>query len=36
MRVVISNLPDGVEFWWVEEQMRRMLGEDIVIEQVIT
>ena len=33
MRVVISNLPDGAQFWWVAEQMRRMLGEDIVIEQ---
>ena len=33
MKVIISNLPDGAAFWWIEEQMRRMLGTDIVIEQ---
>ena len=34
MRVIISNLPDGANFGWVVEQMRRMLGDDIVIEQI--
>jgi len=35
MKMVISNLPDGANFGWVQEQMTRMLGEDIEIEQVI-
>ena len=34
MRVIISNLPDGANFGWVVEQMRRMLGDDIEIEQI--
>lgn len=33
-KVVISNLPADADFGWVTEQMARMLGEDIVIEQV--
>ena len=34
MKVVISNFPDGANFGWVQEQVKRMLGEDIEIEQV--
>ena len=34
MRAVISNLPEGAAFWWIEEEMKRMLGNEIVIEQV--
>lgn len=34
MRIVISDLPEGTTFWWVEEQMRKMLGDDIKLEQV--
>ncbi|NIA12155.1 MAG: hypothetical protein GWP10_21155 [Nitrospiraceae bacterium] len=32
-RELISNLPDGANFGWVVEQMQRMLGDDIKIEQ---
>ena len=33
MKVVISHLPEGANFGWIAEQMRRMLGDDIEIEQ---
>ncbi len=34
MKVVVSNLPDGADFGWVVEQMHKMLGEEIIIEQM--
>ena len=34
MKVVIGNIPDGAKFDWVVEQMKRMLGDDITMEQV--
>jgi len=34
MKVIISNLPDGANVGWVVEQMKRMLGDGIEIEQV--
>lgn len=33
MKVVVSNLPDGADFGWVVEQMHKMLGDEIIIEQ---
>jgi len=33
VKVIISNLPDGVDFDGVVEQMRRMLGDEVIIEQ---
>lgn len=33
-KIVISNLPDNANFGWIVEQMHRMLGEDITLEQV--
>ena len=33
MRVIISHLPENVNFGWVSERMERMLGDDIKIEQ---
>jgi hypothetical protein len=32
--IVIKNLPDGADFGWVVEVLKRALGEDIIIEQV--
>ena len=34
MKVIITNLPDGANFVWVAEQLKRMLGDDIEISQV--
>ncbi len=33
MKVIIGNIPDGAKFDWVVEQMKRMLGDEITIEQ---
>lgn len=34
MRIIISNLPDEANFGWVVEQIKRMGGDDVVIEQL--
>jgi hypothetical protein len=33
MKVIISHLPENANFGRVSEQMKRMLGDDIEIEQ---
>lgn len=35
MKVVISDIPESAKFDWVVEQMKRMLGDEITIEQVV-
>lgn len=33
MKVIIGNIPDSAKFDWVVEQMKRMLGDGVTIEQ---
>ncbi len=33
-RIVIDNLPEGADFGWVVEQMKRMIGKDISVSQI--
>jgi len=32
--LVIKNLPDGADAEWVQDGLRRMLGDDIEIQQI--
>jgi len=32
--LVIENLPDGADAEWVQDGLRRMLGDDIEIQQI--
>jgi len=32
--LVIENLPDGADAEWVQDELRRMLGDDIEIQQI--
>jgi len=34
-KIVISNIPDGASLPWITEQIHRMLGDDVVLEQVV-
>jgi|GEM_PF-1737464 len=33
--LVIENLPDGADAEWVQDGLRRMLGDDIEIQQMV-
>lgn len=33
--LVIENLPDGADIDWVQDGLRRMLGDDIEIQQMV-
>ena len=33
--LVIENLPDGADAKWVRDGLRRMLGDDIEIQQMV-
>ena len=33
--LVIENLPDGADAEWVQDGLRRMLGDDIEIQQIV-
>ena len=33
--IVIENLPDGADAEWVQDGLRRMLGDDIEIQQMV-
>ena len=33
--LVIENLPDGADAEWVRDGLRRMLGDDIEIQQIV-
>ena len=33
--LVIETLPDGADAEWVQDELRRMLGDDIEIQQIV-
>jgi len=32
---VIENIPDGADAEWVQDGLRRMLGDDITVRQMV-
>jgi len=33
--LAIENLPDGADAEWVQDGLRRMLGDDVVMQQMV-